>query len=133
MTLKKLLNDIRDLISIIEFKKLKLQRSWSQTLYPGISYEPRVQSDKDHNKHSDDILEIMELEDEIKKLKQKLAKMLKQVKQATSDMTEKEQLIIKLRYIKGKTWEDVAKEIGHSKRWTLEINKKLIEKLEKKV
>ena len=124
------LEQIKELETKIQQKQHKMMELWCSVTYPGVSYEMKVQATKDNNKHSDDICKIIDLEHEIKRLLDEQIKILKELNEAIKVLEPIEAKIIQLRYVKFKTWDDIADEIGKSRRWTHELHKKALKKLQ---
>ena len=95
-----------------------------------MSYDVRVQTSRKFDKHSETICKISELEEEIKALEKELEQKIKETEQIIKQLDHglMEQIIRK-RYIDLKTWEEITREINHSKRWILELHRKAIKKL----
>lgn len=124
------LKRIIELAALIYCKQVRIQGLWSSVTYPGISYEERVQSTRDFNKHSDKILKIIELEEEVEKMAKEMTERQNVVKEAAAKLENEEiARVITLRYIDLKSWDEIAKEIEKSTRWAMKLHSKGIKNL----
>ncbi len=124
------LKGIKELDALIYCKKVRIQGMWSSVTYPGVSYEPRVQSSKNFNKQSDDICKIIELEKEVEEMQTEMKQRQEVIRKALNEFTNEAMTrVIILRYIEFKDWNEIASEIGCSRRWVMELHKKAIRKL----
>lgn len=126
------LKRIIELSALIYCKKVRIQGLWSSVTYPGVSYEERVQSTRDFNKHSDKIIKIIELEKEVEKMTKEMKERQNIVKEAAAKLENEEiARVITLRYIDLKNWEEIAKEIDKSTRWAMKLHSNGIKNLKK--
>ena len=130
MNVREYLKEIKELDALIYCKKLRIQGLWSSITYPGISYDFKVQSSKKFDKHCETICKITEIEEEIKQMEKELNRRKQEVEQAIKKLDHEEMAqVIRKRYIELKSWEEITNEIGHSKRWIMELHRKAMKKL----
>lgn len=130
MNVREYLREIRELDGLIYCKKLRIQGIWSSITYPGISYEIKVQSSRKFDQHCEAICKISEIEEEIKEIEEELYRRKQVVERAAKDLDNEDMVqVIRKRYIELKSWDVIANEIGHSKRWIFELHSKAIRKM----
>lgn len=130
MNLKEWLSEIKKLDTLISLKQMRIEELWSVATYPGVSYEPRVQSSPNFNKRTDTICKIIEIEAEIKQMQAELKKRQNEIREVLNQFEdEKTAKVIYLRYIEFKDWNYISKEIGYSRRWTMKLHNKGLKNL----
>ncbi|MEW8997911.1 MAG: sigma-70 family RNA polymerase sigma factor [Thermoanaerobacter sp.] len=77
------------------------------------------------------IIKKMEVEEEINKKLQESYKKLNEIEKAIKKLDEREKLLIRLRYIYGKSWAEICDEMNYSWAQIHRIHKEALEKLRK--
>ena len=134
MNVRDYLKGIKELDALIYCKQIRIKEMWSSVTYPGVNYEPRVQTSKNFNKRTDDICKIIELEKEVEEMQTDMKERQTAVKKAVSEFSNEAMArVIILRYVEFKDWNEIANKIGCSKRWVMELHKKAIKKMSESI
>lgn len=130
MTASEHLKEIKEIDLLIRYKQARIKELWDSAVYTGVSYEPRVQSSRNFDKRSDTICKIIELEEDIKELQEEMQQMKAEAIEAAKGLNdENQEQVIVQRYVEFKSWNEIATNLGCSRRWILELNRRALKKL----
>ncbi|WP_409229084.1 sigma factor-like helix-turn-helix DNA-binding protein [Gudongella sp. SC589] len=91
--------------------------------------DDRVQTTPDPDKWTDLLHQKMQVQKKINKELEKAYKEMGYIEDAISKLPEREKRLMRLRYIKGLTWEEVAVEMGQTWQHMHRIHAKCLESL----
>lgn len=94
--------------------------------------EERVKSTKKQSPMEEIIVKLVDLENEVNEDIEELIKLKAEIIETISQVDDPiHQLVLQMRYTEGKTWEDVAFNLGYNKRTIFKIHGKALKKIEK--
>lgn len=94
--------------------------------------EERVQSTKNQSPMEEIIVKLVDLENEVNEDIDQLIKLKAEIVETINKVDDPiYQLVLQIRYIDGKTWEEVAKSIGYDRRTIFRIHGKALKEIEK--
>lgn len=94
--------------------------------------EERVQSIKNQSPMEEIIVKLVDLEKEVNEDIDQLIKLKAEIVETINKVDDPiYQLVLQIRYIDGKTWEEVAKSIGYDRRTIFRIHGKALKEIEK--
>lgn len=94
--------------------------------------EERVQSTKNQSPMEEIIVKLVDLENEVNEDIDQLIKLKAEIVETINEVDDPiYQLVLQIRYIDGKTWEEVAKSIGYDRRTIFRIHGKALKEIEK--
>lgn len=93
-----------------------------------LSQERKVQY-YDPDQLTDLIAKIVDIQEEIKQQLQKSYELMAKIEKAIEKLPEREKYLIRARYIEGKTWEQIAVDMGYSWKQVHRIHAKALKLL----
>jgi len=94
--------------------------------------EERVQSTKKQSPMEETIVRLIDLENEVNEDIDELIKLKSEIEETINQVDDPVyQLILQMRYIDRKTWEEVARNVGYDRRTIFRIHGKALKEIEK--
>lgn len=127
------LKEYRDIVEYIKQIEEQIARLKSQIESP----KTQILSDMPKSQAAEDIMaktveKMLELQDEyFVKLKAMVSKQL-EIEQAIADLPAREQRLMRLKYIEGLTWEEVAVKMHYGYQWVCTLHGRILQTLNKR-
>lgn len=131
MDAKNFLRQIRRIDILINAKQKELETIRSKTIYPGISYEEKVQSSFGNSKENQ-LINLIEYEIELNKSIDEFIRIKKDVSNIIDKLEDGDQIdILYKRYFQYMTWEEIATSKSYTYQWIHKIHAKALIEVQK--
>lgn len=131
MDAKNFLRQIRRIDILLDAKQKELDVIRSKTIYPGISYEEKVQTSFSNNKENQ-LINLIEYEIDLNKSIDEFIRIKKDVSSVIDKLEEGDQIdILYKRYFQYMTWEEIAASKNYTYQWIHKLHAKALIEIQK--